>query len=185
MQPFHGTSGVGVVATNDNAALLAMAAAMFRAYAAEVSAVCGVSLAHQSFEKELRSLPGAFAAPHGGLWLALQASAEGTSPLPIGCIAIRPLFKLEGRFDPAYRPSSCELKRMYVAPESRKKGVGALLLAEALSMASAVAYETIYLDTSSTMHDAMRLYRGFGFVPCARYNDDPMDDTLWFEKVLR
>lgn len=146
------------------------ARSLFAEYARVIEPLAGCSLQYQKFDAELTSLPGLYAPPRGCILIAL---ADGQ---PAGCIALRPL--------PALGPGACEMKRMYVRPEFRGRGIGRMLAARLLTEAAAAGYSIMKLDTSSTMHEAMGLYRSLGFVECPRYNDDPMDDTLWFERRL-
>jgi len=61
----------------------------------------------------------------------------------------------------------CELQKMYIAPEARGKKIGKKLLDISLDFAIKSGYEQCYLETFSTMHDALSLYRnnGFQFIP--------------------
>ena len=81
---------------------------LFRAYAAWLQAE--VCLA--DFEAELAGLPGDYAAPAGGIWLA------GNHRTALGVVALRPLAE----------PAACEMKRLWVAPEGRGQGLGKGLL---------------------------------------------------------
>ena len=101
---------------------------------------------------------------------------RGTASAAIGCIALRPLDNLG--------PEVCELKRMYVRPAHRGTGLGRLLCQAVIDRARAAGYTVMKLDTDATFAAAIGLYRSMGFVECERYNDDPMEDTLWFEKKL-
>ncbi len=159
--------------------LLQAAAILFRDYAQEVAPLCGQSLAHQNIDVELAALPGKYAPPTGGMWLARITSSEQSDTSFAGCVAIRPL-QLPGETS----SRTCELKRMYVAPAARGRGIGVALCQAAINFAASAGYSVIKLDTSASMHPAIALYRAAGFVPCERYNDDPMADTLWFELQL-
>ncbi len=56
-----------------------------------------------------------------------------------------------------------EIKRMYVRPAARRKGVGRALLARLLDEAHAIGYECVRLDSARFMEDAHALYRSLGF----------------------
>jgi GNAT superfamily N-acetyltransferase len=58
-----------------------------------------------------------------------------------------------------------EIKRMYVRPSSRGKGVGRRLLQQLLDDARALGYRTVYLDSGPFMREAHALYQSFGFQP--------------------
>jgi putative acetyltransferase len=147
---------------------------IFREYGVSIEHVAACSLQYQRFEDELAGLPGKYAPPRGALFLAYEPEIASES---IGCVALRPL--------PDLGSHVCELKRKYVRPVARNRGIGRLLAERVISEAAAIGYTLMKLDTSGTMVEAQRLYRSLGFVPCAAYNDDPDQDTLWFERVIR
>ena len=72
---------------------------------------------------------------------------------PIGCGAIR-------RID----ASTGELKRMYVAPESRGLGVGKLLLQALEQEGRRLGLERVVLETGIRQEAAIGLYRGMGYI---------------------
>jgi GNAT superfamily N-acetyltransferase len=57
-----------------------------------------------------------------------------------------------------------ELKRMYLRPDQRGRGLGRELLAVALGWARAHGMRLVRLDTSERMLAAQRLYEANGFV---------------------
>jgi GNAT superfamily N-acetyltransferase len=57
-----------------------------------------------------------------------------------------------------------ELKRMYLRPAERGRGLGRQLLAVALDWARTHGVHVVRLDTSERMVAAQRLYEGHGFV---------------------
>jgi GNAT superfamily N-acetyltransferase len=57
-----------------------------------------------------------------------------------------------------------ELKRMYVRPEARGRGLGKELLGLALDWARTQGQHTVRLDTSERMLAAQRLYEAHGFM---------------------
>jgi ribosomal protein S18 acetylase RimI-like enzyme len=148
---------------------IAHARALFEAYAAQL----GVSLCFQGFDEELATLPGDYAPPRGGLWLAGDADA------PIGCVALRPLDHAE-----AAPGEAAELKRLYVAPAARGTGLGRRLAQTAIDHARAAGYRAIKLDTLAQMDAARALYADLGFRPCAAYYHNPLGGTLYMELTL-
>ena len=56
-----------------------------------------------------------------------------------------------------------EVKRMYVRPEARNRGLGRALLNQLLEEARQIGYERVRLDTARFMTEAHKLYRGAGF----------------------
>lgn len=99
---------------------LAAASALFRAYAASLP----VDLAYQGFPTEVATLPGRYAPPRGELLLARDA--DGTA---VGCVGLRPM-EADG---------ICEMKRLFVAPEGRGRGLGRRLVEAIVATASAIA----------------------------------------------
>ena len=148
-----------------SAADLAEAAALFREYAASLA----VDLGFQGFDAELAALPGKYAPPEGELLLAV-----GGGPAALGCVALRPL---EG-------DGLCEMKRLYVRPAGRGRGVGRALVAAILAAAEARGYAEMRLDSLQSMTEATALYRRFGFVEIPAYSFNPVPGTHNLAKTL-
>src|ERR1700747_884194 len=70
----------------------------------------GFSLCFQDFDKELAELPGDYAPPEGRLFLA---EFEGNAA---GCVALH-----------KFEAGVCEMKRLYLRPDFRGKGLGRIL----------------------------------------------------------
>jgi GNAT superfamily N-acetyltransferase len=118
---------------------------------------------------DAEGLPGRYAPPRGGLWLA--RADDGRS---CGCVALRPL-----------DATVAEVKRMYVDPEWRGHGVGRALLVTLIAAARARGYSTLRLGTLADMTVAQSLYRSLGFVPIERYRADELMDTTFYELLLQ
>jgi GNAT superfamily N-acetyltransferase len=76
-----------------------------------------------------------------------------------------------------------EIKRMYVRPAARSRGVAAELLVALEAAAATLGYHAVRLDTGPKQVHALRLYRAAGFVEIERYNDNPFA-CFWGEKRL-
>jgi ribosomal protein S18 acetylase RimI-like enzyme len=77
------------------------------------------------------------------------------------------------------------MKRLYVLPEGRGRGVGAALVAAVLDAARQAGYHDMLLDTLPTMTGAIKLYQAAGFVEVSAYYDTPIAETVFFRKVLK
>jgi putative acetyltransferase len=141
---------------------------LFQEYAASL----GFSLCFQSFDQELASLPGDYAPPGGRLLLA-HSIDSGREQLA-GCVA---LHKLEGEF--------CEMKRLYVRPQFRGKGIGQALAAAVMEEAEEIGYRRMRLDTiPSAMATAVKMYRSMGFREIRPYRVNPIEGAIYMELEL-
>lgn len=77
-----------------------------------------------------------------------------------------------GAVDLSYPPHA-EIKTLYVAPESRGRGLGSRILQRLLAEAQAQGFAEVRLETVSFMADAIRLYQSFGFAECPAYYEIP------------
>lgn len=128
----------------------------------------GFSLCFQGFDEELATLPGKYAAPAGRLLLA-RLGVE-----TIGVVALRPL-----------AAGVCEMKRLYVRPAFRGKGIGETLVDRVIDEARVTGYRKMRLDSIvDRMQKAIALYRARGFVEIPPYYDSPIDGTLYLELAL-
>jgi len=76
-----------------------------------------------------------------------------------------------------------EIKRMYVVPEARSRGIARLLLGALEDAARALGYDRVRLDTGPRQPHARALYESTGYRAIKRYNDNPFA-TYWAEKAL-
>jgi len=128
----------------------------------------GFSLCFQNFDKELAELPGDYAPPSGRLLLA-----EFEEQLA-GCAAMH---RLEADI--------CEMKRLYLRPRFRGRGLGRVLAETIIAQASKLGYRRMRLDTvEPVMGDAVAMYRRLGFREIAAYRANPMAGTLYMELEL-
>lgn len=58
-----------------------------------------------------------------------------------------------------------ELRKMYLLPAFRGKGIGKLTLARAIEKARGMGFSKLYLETASPLKEAVGLYEAFGFRP--------------------
>lgn len=157
-------SKVRVVAvTEADEALIAAARTLFREYADSL----GVDLSFQNFEDEMARFPQGYLPAEGALYVAQSGVAE------LGCVAVR-------RLD----DDLCEMKRLYVRPNARGKGVGRQLAEAAIEAARRMGYRQMRLDTLPTMARARELYALLGFREIAPYYDNPIQGTRYMEIKL-
>ena len=93
---------------------------------------------------------------------------------PLGCVGLRLL-----------EDGVAELKRMWVRPRARGRGVGRALLAAVEAEAAARGVRTMRLETGNLQHEAIALYErvGYGPIPCwGAYAE--CDDSVCFERRL-
>jgi len=93
---------------------------------------------------------------------------------PVGCILYRPLLHLG---------SAGEVKRLYVRPAFRQRGIADKLLQALEQFASTQGAKWLYLDTSDDLKAAIAFYERHGYLRCDRYNDNPQA-TIFMRKKL-
>jgi ribosomal protein S18 acetylase RimI-like enzyme len=101
-------------------------------------------------------LPGDFSPPEGCL---LLATFDGNAA---GCGAFHKL-----------APSVCEMKRVYVRPEFRGRGIGRDLATHLVSTARKAGYASMRLETVTFMDTAIALYESLGFHRIDPYYEIP------------
>ena len=78
---------------------------------------------------------------------------------------------------------ACELKRMYVIPEARGRGIARVLLAALEERARELGYGIARLDTGPKQPGAQRLYESAGYAAIPNFNGNPVA-TFFGEKRL-
>ncbi len=127
----------------------------------------GINLDFQSINKELEEFPRAYAPPEGCLLLALYNNQK------VGFVCLR---KLDERI--------CEMKRMYVRPNFRGKGIGRALSRAVIDKAREKGYKRMRLDTLPSMKIAINLYYSICFKEIAPYRFNPIEGTKFMELIL-
>lgn len=135
------------VTADDNAGLAELLRDVMEEFGA---AGAGSSLA----DPEVRDMAGAYANP-GSAYFVVESDGRlvgggGLGPLAGGA------------------PEVCELRKMYLRPAARGRGLGRAMLARCLTAARRLGYQRMYLETKQTMGDARRLYERNDFVPVSK-----------------
>ena len=138
-----------------------------RALLLEYQASLDVDLAFQGFAGEVAALPGAYGPPSGRLLLARVGGAA------CGCIALQ-----------AIDSATCEMKRLYVRPACRGRGIGRLLVVRLLAEARTIGYRNVCLDTLPSMTRAAAMYEEMGFREIAPYRHNPVRGTRFLSLSL-
>ena len=106
-----------------------------------------------------------FRPPKGSL-IAAELNGE-----VVGCGAVR------------FFDDYAEIKRMWVDPVARGRGIGRRILNRLESIAAENGFATTRLDTNSILKDAVALYKGSGYREVDRYNDNT-HATTWYETSI-
>jgi putative acetyltransferase len=126
-----------------------------------------IDLSFDNFEREMAEFPGAYARPEGRLLLAVEGGDA------VGIVALR---RLSGK--------TCEMKRMYVRPEFRGRGIGRMLAKRAIGEARDAGYVRMRLDTLSRLKEAIFLYESLGFKKIGPYKVNPNKGVVYMELKL-
>ncbi len=99
-----------------------------------------------------------------GLLLVARLRGE-----PVGCGAL------------TFHDGYDEIKRLWVAPEARRLGLGRRIVLALEEHARSHGASVLRLDTNRALPEAAALYRSMGWHEIGRYNDNPYA-THWFER---
>ena len=124
-------------------------------------------LSFQNLEEELKDPGKKYTPPEGELLIAIE---EGKI---LGMVAYHKL-----------NEKTCEMKRLYVKPDTRGKRIGDELVREIISHARDEGYSEMVLDTIKPLKPAINLYKKYGFEECEPYYNNPMDDVIYMKKEL-
>ena len=133
--------------------------AEYKAWDIQMSASVGLdvdTLLDFYYKGTVRELVAELAPPHGGL---LLASFGGQV---VGCAGLHRLSLEVG-----------EMKRVYVRPAFRGRGLGKALIEAVVGEARPIGYRTLRLETATFMKDAQMLYRSLGFRLIEPYQEVP------------
>ncbi len=119
------------------------------------------------FAEELAALPGCYAPPDGRLLLAVDGDAVA------GCVALR-------RHD----AENCEVKRLWVRPAFRGRGVGRQLVEAVIAAGRSAAYQGMLLHTLASMAAAAQLYRSLGFEETSPYDATGLPGVLFLRRGM-
>jgi len=130
----------------------------------EYAASLEIDLCLQDFERELEHFEKEYGPPAGAFLL------ESAS---MGCCGLR-------RFEDGV----AEMKRLYVVPAARGRGLGEALARRIIDDARRLGYRRLVLDTLPYMTAAQALYRKLGFREIPPYRRNPVCGALYFELSL-
>jgi GNAT superfamily N-acetyltransferase len=105
--------------------------------------------------------------PPSGLFLVAYAEDQ-----PVGCGGIKRLSQ-----------AAAELKRLFVAPPARNRGIARSLLAALEDGARQAGFGVVCLDTGANQPAALELFRAAGYSEIGDYNGNPYA-RYWFDKAL-
>jgi GNAT superfamily N-acetyltransferase len=103
-------------------------------------------------------------APGAGIFVVARWQGR-----PVGCGAVRSLRNPE--IVREVGPNAGEIKRMYVAPDSRGRGIGRAVLDRLEAEARALGLCRVVLETGTRQVEAIALYRRAGFIEIPAYGE--------------
>lgn len=94
---------------------------------------------------------------------------------PLGCGAIK-----------EYSAGVMEVKRMFVLPSGRKKGIATIILGELEKWALELSFERCILETGKRQPEAIGLYKKTGYKVISNYDQYAgVENSVCFEKWLK
>jgi len=120
-----------------------------------------------SFDKEIAGLPGEYAPPHGVCLLVEEDDRVA------GCVVLRRL-----------EEGICEMRRLYIRPEFRGRGLGRMATLALCREARRIGYHKVRLLSMLTMTEAIAIYRSLGFREIKPYRPTTATSPLYMEGDL-
>ena len=133
----------------------------------EYAASLGVDLSFQDFAAELQHFGTEYAPPGGAFILAEERGQY------LACIGVR-----------QFAADTGEIKRLYVVPAARGRGLGRVLVQRIVAVAREIGYRSLLLDTLPFMKEAQALYSSFGFKPTSAYRFNPIAGSAFLRLDL-
>jgi GNAT superfamily N-acetyltransferase len=94
---------------------------------------------------------------------------------PVGCGAIK-----------EFEPGTMEVKRMYVSPDERGKGIASKILNELEDWANELSCTRCLLETGKRQPEAIGLYKKSGYIQIPNYGQYAnVENSVCFEKILK
>ena len=121
----------------------------------------------QGYAEEVSHLEAKYGTPDGRLYLGYWDGALA------GCVGLK---KVDGE--------NCEMKRLYVRPEFRGRQIGGQLVQKIIEDAKEIGYSHMLLDTLPFLEGALHIYKKYGFYEIERYNDSPVESSIYMRLDL-
>ena len=134
---------------------------------AEYTERLGRNLSFQHLDEELQNPAFKYTPPQGEIFVAVENGNV------IGMVAYH-----------RHNEERCEMKRLYLKPETRGMHIGDALVQKITAAAKEAGYKEMVLGTIKPLTAAIHLYKKHGFSECAPYYDNPMQDVLYMRKDL-
>jgi putative acetyltransferase len=124
---------------------------------------------------DIAALPDPYVLPRGVLLIALEDERLNPPPeMALGCGALI-------SYEP---PAIAQIRRVYVRPHARRRGIGEAITRELISWADTLGFERVRLDTAPELLAAQALYAQLGFYPIPHYREGLLPDSLCFERAV-
>lgn len=136
---------------------------LFREYKSSV----GVDLWFGGFDRELAALPEPYVRPGGRLLLLVDGGEIA------GCGGLCPMAQ-----------DVAEMRRMWLRPAHRGKGLGRVVADALLAAAREEGYRAVRLETLSVMPTARELFRAMGFREIPHEKKNPFPGSVLMELKL-
>lgn len=122
----------------------------------------GFPLTFQDLDREIAEVRTEYGPPAGRAWIATAGDE------PAGAVGLR-----------RFAPDAAEIKRMFVRPAHRGRGIGRMLAQAAVDAAREIGYRRVLLDTVASMTGAIGIYRSLGFTEIEPYRHNPRADAVY------